>query len=149
MLASRGPPTVPPPITPARSRPEIFAWVASAVWPTPSRRARCRYAFAAELSPAGPLVTPRAAPRVHSRGRWGTIAFAFPIRYTTQPGYGIHGMPDNPDTPVQLQRVRGLFQGGYGARVPGTRTPRAGKRCEKDRSHWHRHVVAVRPAKSV
>src|SRR5215813_13697906 len=143
MLASCGPPTVPPRITPARSRPEMVAWVASAVWPTPTRKARCRCAFAAELSPAGPLGTPRAAPGVHSRGSCGTIAFAFPIRYTTQPGYGIHGMPDNPDTPVQLQRVGGLFQGGYGARIPGTRTPRAGKRREKDRSHWDRHAIAV------
>ena len=63
---------------------------------------------------------------------WGKIAFVFPIRYTTQPGYGIHGMPDNPDTPVQLQRVGGIFQGGYGARIPGTSTPRAGKRRKKD-----------------
>ncbi len=29
------------------------------------------------------------------------IAFVFPIRYTTQPGYGIHGMPGNLATAVQ------------------------------------------------
>ncbi len=58
-------------------------------------------------------------------------------------------MPGNPDTAVQLQRVGGIFQGDYGARVPGVSALCAGKRREKNRSHWDRHVVAVRPANPV
>ena len=48
---------------------------------------------------------------MHSRGGCGKIAFAFPIRYTTQSGYAIHEMPGNPDTAVQLQRMGGNLKG--------------------------------------
>src|SRR5262249_34539792 len=69
-------------------------------------------AAAAEQSPAGRLVTRRAAPGVPSRGCCGKIAFEFPIRYTTHSqAMEYTGCLGTPGSPVQWPRGEAFFKG--------------------------------------
>jgi hypothetical protein len=84
---------------------------------------RCPFASrrtpSAALNPAQVRLLHKTPPGCTPEGDCDKIAFVFPIRYTTQPGYGIHGMPGNLDTAVQQQHVGGIFQGDDSARILG------------------------------